>query len=167
MADLASTGKGGRRALLKAAALAPLAVVWCPKEAAATDYASAGEALAAIDVLEAEVVERLRRLEESVSSARAFAASLKRDHETHRRERDVLRSRLGLGARGTPQANVDDALDLEALKNAQEKLTYAHAEALPALSDAPAVHVLARHLVDLSRHLTLVGLWIEAEERRG
>jgi hypothetical protein len=29
------------------------------------------------------------------------------------------------------------------------------------------VQVLAGHMVDLSRHLTLVGLWIEAEERRG
>ena len=166
MADSGSTGKGGRRALLKAAALAPL-VVLRPKEAAATDYASAGEALAAIDALEAEVVERLRSLEESVSSARAFAASLKRDLEEHRRERDGLRSRLGLGPPATPKANVDDALDLEALRSAQEKLTYAHAEALPALAAAAAVHVLARHMVDLSRHLTLVGLWIEAEERRG
>ena len=166
MADSGSTGKGGRRALLKAAALAPL-VVLRPKEAAATDYASAGEALAAIDALEAEVVERLRSLEESVSSARAFAASLKRDHEKHGRERDRLRTRLGLGPRSAPKASLDDPLDLQALKAAQEKLTYAHAEALPALVDAPAVHVLARHLVDLSRHLTLVGLWIEAEEQRG
>ena len=143
MADLESTGKG------------------------ATGYASAGEALAAIDALEAEVVERLLRLEESVFSARAFAASLKRDHQGHRRERDRLRSRLGLGARATPKATFDDPLDLEALRAAQERLTYAHAEALPTLADAAAVQVLARHLVDLSRHLTLVGLWMEAEERRG
>lgn len=167
MADSGSTGSGGRRTLLKAAALAPFAVLLRPSDASGTDYASAGEALAAIDALEAEVVERLRRLEESVSSARAFAASLKRDHEGHRRGRDELRLRLRLPAATPARPSVADALDLEALRGAQEKLTYAHAEALPALGDATAVQTLARHMVDLSRHLTLVGLWIEAEERRG
>ena len=81
--------------------------------------------------------------------------------------RGRLRSRLGLGAPSAPKVVVEDAPDLEALRAALEKLTYAHAEALPALGDAQAVQVLARHMVDLSRHLTLVGLWIEAEERRG
>lgn len=167
MADSGSTGSGGRRALLKAAALAPFAVLLRPRDASATDYASAGEALAAIDALEGEVVERLRRLEEGVSSARAFAAALQGDHQRHRRGREALRLRLGLPAASTAPPSVADALELEALRGAQEKLTYAHAEALPALGDAPAVRTLARHMVDLSRHLTLVGLWIEAEERRG
>ena len=167
MADSGSTGRVGRRALLRTAVLAPLAVVLRPQEAAATDYASAGAAFAAIDALEAEVVLRLRGLEQSGAAARAFATSLKGDHEAHGREREGLRARLGLGARGASKPTVDDALDLEALRAAQEKLTYAHAEALPALADAQAVQVLARHLVDLSRHLALVGLWIEAEERRG
>jgi hypothetical protein len=44
---------------------------------------------------------------------------------------------------------------------------YAHAEALPALGQAPAVREVARHMIDQSRHLTLLGLWIEAEEERG
>jgi hypothetical protein len=30
-----------------------------------------------------------------------------------------------------------------------------------------AVQALARHLVDASRHLTLLGLWLDEEERRG
>jgi hypothetical protein len=29
------------------------------------------------------------------------------------------------------------------------------------------VDTLARHMVDLSRHLTVIDLWIEAEESRG
>ena len=109
----------------------------------------------------------LRALEAGVSSARAFAASLKRDHERHRRERDGLRERLGLGPRASSKEAPLGAVDLEAFRAAQEKLTLAHAEALPALADAPSVQVLASHMVDQSRHLTLVGLWIEAEERRG
>ena len=167
MAASGSTGRGGRRCLLKAAALAPLALLVRPRDASGTDYASAGEALASIDALEAEVAFRLSRLEESVSSARAFAASLRRDQEAHRRERDAVRRRLGVPAATTTRPSVADALELEALRGAEEKLTYAHAEALPALGEATAVQTLARHMVDLSRHLTLVGLWIEAEERRG
>ncbi len=44
---------------------------------------------------------------------------------------------------------------------------HAHAEGLPALGDAGAVAVLARHMVDASRHLTVIDLWIEAEDVRG
>ena len=168
MVALAFTGRAGRRRdLLKAVALAPMALVLRPEPAAAIDYASPGEALAAIDGFEAEVAFRLRALGASGSSARAFTSSLVRDLEAHGRARDQLRLRLGVGARSPANATVEDALDLEGLRAAQEKLTYAHAEALPALGDPQAVHLLAGHLVDLSRHLTLVGLWIEAEERRG
>jgi hypothetical protein len=136
------------------------------RDAGSSEFASAGEAFAALDALGAQVVERLRRIEKSVPSARTFAVSLERDLEEHRRERDALRLRLGLGPADTFRENVDDPLDLEALRAAQEKLTYAHAEALLTLGDAAAVRALARHMVDLSRHLTLLGLWIEAEERR-
>jgi hypothetical protein len=107
----------------------------------------------ALDALEAQVVERLRRLEESVPSARAFASSLERDLEQHRRERDALRLRLGLGRPAAqPRVKVDDPLDLEALRAAQEKLTYAHAEALPdtrgqVLFQSPEDHFLGDVLV--------------------
>jgi hypothetical protein len=167
MADSGFTGRSGRWKVLKAAALAPIGALLCPKVGSPADYASAGEALAAIDVLEGEVVARLRALEAGVSPARAFAASLKRDHDAHRRERDGLRERLGLGARASSKGAAIGVVDLEALRAAQERLTFAHAEALPALANPPSVQVLARHMVDLSRHLTLLGLWIEAEERRG
>lgn len=167
MADSGSTGRGGRRDLLKAVALAPAALLLRPRAVSATEYSSAAEAVDAIDGLEAEVVLRLRALGETGSSARAFASSLGRDLQTHGSERDRLRSRLGLGVRRASKAAVPDALDLEAARAALERLTFAHAEALPALGDAAAVQVLAGHMVDLSRQLTLVGLWIEAEERRG
>lgn len=166
MADSGFTGRHRRLALLKAAVLAPMGVFLFPRDASPTDQVSPGDALAAIDALEGEVMERLGALESGVSSARGFAASLKRDHESHRHTREALRSRLGLGPR-VPTGMADLALDLEGLRGALEKLTFAHAEALPTLADPPSVHVLASHMVDLSRHLTLVGLWIEAEERRG
>ena len=35
------------------------------------------------------------------------------------------------------------------------------------LDNPRAVRALARHMMDLSRHQTLVGLWIESEESRG
>ena len=55
MADSGFTGRSGRRTLLKAAALAPMGALLCPKAGSPADYASAGEALAAIDALEGEV----------------------------------------------------------------------------------------------------------------
>ena len=42
----------------------------------------------------------------------------------------------------------------------------ANAEGLPALPDAAAVDLLARHMVEESRHLTVIDLWIADEERR-
>jgi hypothetical protein len=136
----------------------------------ATDYASAEQAFAAIDDLEAEVVARLRRLMAEVKAAESFAASLLRDHERHRRERASLCQDFGLARPPTsaPEAPApDDALDLAALKEVQERLMYAHAEALPALGEAGMVRGLAAHMVDQSRHLTLLRLWIEADEERG
>ena len=68
--------------------------------------------------LQAEVALRLRALGEAGSSARAFVSSLGRDLETHGRERDRLRSRLGMGARHASKAAVADGLDLEAARDA-------------------------------------------------
>ena len=165
MAASASTGSA-RRDLLKAAALLP--AVLLARRVEATDYASAAEALAAIDALAVEVDARLRRLETEVAPAREFAARLRRDLGRHLAERAEVRRRLGLGAGAKPaDPGLEDALDLEALRAATSKLTYAHAESLPVLGDPFAVRVLARHMVDVSRHLALVALWIEAEERRG
>jgi hypothetical protein len=168
MAESASTGNGRRR-VLRTAALLPAALAAGPRAAAATDYASAEDAFAAIDQLEAEVVARLRRLEADVKVARSFAASLLRDHDRHRREREALRHDLGLVGTtpAAPPPAPNDVLDLAALKETQERLMYAHAEDLPILGQAPAVRELAHHMVDQSRHLTLLGLWVEAEEERG
>jgi hypothetical protein len=152
---LASTS---RRALL-AAALAPLA--------AATEYASANEVFAAIDGLEADVESRLRALAVALPSARAFAQSLLDDHTRHRTRRAALRQRLKLPVASVSTAATADDVSLEALRVAVEALVYAHAEGLPALGDAFAVDQLAHDMVDLSRHLTLVQLWIEQEQNRG
>ena len=147
-----------RRALF-AAALAPLA--------AATEYASPNEVFAAIDALEAAVESRLRALAAALLSARAFAQSLLRDHARHRGGRASLRQRLKLPVASVSTAATADDVSLEALRVAVEALVYAHAEGLPAVGDAFAVDQLAHDMVDLSRHLTLVQLWIEQEQNRG
>jgi hypothetical protein len=161
-----SASTGSRRRLLKAAGLLP-AVLLLPARAEATEYASAAAALGAVEALAAEVGARLQSLAARVAAARAFAESLLRDQARHRKERDRVQERLGLAIGPAPSvAPPGDPLDLEALKGAQERLTYALAESLPVLGRAASVRVIARQMVDCSRHLTLVGLWIEAEERR-
>jgi hypothetical protein len=38
---------------------------------------------------------------------------------------------------------------------------------MPALGDALAVDALSQHLIDLSRQLTVLDLWLDAEADRG
>ena len=158
-----------RRRLLKAAGLASRGAA-SPRGSrlpSAADYASAAAALARDRGPGRRRWWPACRPGRPGRGARAFAESLLRDHARHRAERDRVRGLLGLAAASAPPATAPaDALDLEALKAAQEKLTYAMAEALPVLGRADAVRTIAGQMVDCSRHLTLVGLWIEAEERR-
>ncbi|HXK10606.1 MAG TPA: twin-arginine translocation signal domain-containing protein [Vicinamibacteria bacterium] len=163
---MASTGDRSRRDLLRAAASASVALALGAPSGAA-DYASPAEALRAIDAFEAEVVARLEALGRSVAPARAFASSLLRDLERHRRGREATRRRLGLGIEEPARVSPAAPLDLRALHGAQEKLAYAHAEALPAFADPRDVRSLARHMVDAARHLAVTALWLDAEEERG
>jgi hypothetical protein len=130
--------------------------------ALATDYTSAAEVLETIDRLQADVEGRLRGLVASRADAAALVASLRADHQRHARERARLRRRLGLTAPGVAPPGAPSPVGLAGLREAQQALVYAHAEGLPALADARAVDVLADHMVDLSRHLTIVDLWREA-----
>lgn len=156
-----------RRALLKAALLAPVALALRPAGAQATDYASAAEVFEAIDRLEADAAARLRRLGRQSPAARVFTASALADHERHLRVRARQRARLGLGP--GPAATTAESEDgsLAGLRAAQEALVYAHAEGFPALGDALAVHDLMANMVELARHLTVIDLWLEREEARG
>ncbi|HEY7513354.1 MAG TPA: hypothetical protein VIC87_02700 [Vicinamibacteria bacterium] len=131
------------------------------------DYTSPLEVFEAVDTLEADVSQRLRALSEALASARPFATSLLRDQERHRAARTRLRRRMGLEPAGAPRADARNLLSLGDLRTAQEALVHAHAEGLVAIGDETAVDTLARHMVDLSRHLTVIDLWIEAEESRG
>jgi hypothetical protein len=158
---LASTGSG-RRALLKAALLAPVAAL-AGRGALATDYAAPAEVFDAIDGLEADVAAHLRALRSASAASARLVASVLADHSRHRAARERLRRRLGLAAAaGAPGSRPPAAPDLEALRAAQEALVYAHAEGLPAVADPFVVDALARHMVELSRHLTVTQLWIEA-----
>jgi hypothetical protein len=66
-----------------------------------------------------------------------------------------------------PAATAPSTVDLAALREAQQALVHAHAEGMPALGDRFAVDVLTHHMVDLSRHLTVIDLWIETETQSG
>jgi hypothetical protein len=128
-----------------------------------------------IDRREVEVAGRLAAIARAITGAQAFAGSVASDQARHRGDRDKLRRRLKLPASSVPAPAADPAanpaakpeLSLAALREAQQQLVHAHAEGLPALGDAGAVAVLARHMVDASRQLTVIDLWIEAEELRG
>ncbi len=130
---------------------------------------SARAALDGLEPLLGDVLARLRALEARVPVARAFARSALRDHVRLAGERAALRRSLGLAPAAPPAADaraVDD-LSLAGLRQAQDALVYAHAEALPELGDARAVDLLARHLIECARHLTLLDLWLQLEEQRG
>jgi 2-methylisocitrate lyase-like PEP mutase family enzyme len=120
-----------------------------------------------IDRREVEVAARLDAIARAIAGAQAFADSVASDHARHRADRDKLRRRLKLPISSAPAAAPKPDLSLAALREAQQELVHAHAEGLPALNDAGAVAVLARHMVDASRQLTVIDLWIEAEELRG
>ena len=133
--------------------------------------ASTGEAraaLAAIERLERDVDERLASVVRVVPAARAFAAGVARDRARHREQRADVRRWLRLAPPAVvehDEAPID--ISLEGLRTAQQALVHAHAEGLPLLGDARAVHRLGEHLVDLARHLAVVELWTEMEEDRG
>lgn len=156
-----------RRELLKGAALAPLALLVQVPVARATDYASGADALDAADRLEADVAARLRGISRVRPGAVAFARSVLADHERHRARRAWVRRRLRLPPSAPPADTISQEVELDGLRSAQQDLVYAHAEGLPALDDAQAVDAMARNLVDLSRHLTVIDLWIEGEVQGG
>src|SRR5207247_2300710 len=160
---LASTG---RRRFLRGAAAAPLVCLGRPAAVRATEYASASEVLDTINRREVEVAGRLAAIARAIAGAQAFADSVASDPAGHRPRRDKLRHRLKLPASSAPAPPPPPDLSLAALREAQQELVHAHAEGLPALGDAGAVAVLARHLIDASRQLTVIDLWIEAEELR-
>jgi hypothetical protein len=162
-----------RRSILGLLGIAAAASFLDCDAAHAKDYGSATEALDEIDRLESDVVRRLSGLAAESPAARNLAQSLIDDHRRHAAERAWVRRLLGaassrpVGAASTERPQSVDDQALQALRSNQEALVYAHAEGLPALGDARAVSALARHLVDLSRHLTVIDLWLETEGGRG
>lgn len=157
-----------RRAVVRGLALAPLLAWGLPRRGEAKDYALPDEVLRDIVAFEHDVDARLRALRGKVPGSGPFVDSVRAVHERHARERRRLAGAGGApgGALGGGAGGAND-LSLSALRKAQAALVYAHAEGLPVLPDAAAVDLLARHMVDEARHLTVIDLWIEAEERRG
>jgi hypothetical protein len=148
-----------RRHALGALTAAALSV----RPAEPRDYASAAEVLDEIERRSAEVGASLAAIVSAMPGARAFADSVRADHARQRAERDAIRRRMRL----TPSATAEVAppvTTLDALRALQQELVHAHAEGLPALDDEAAVRTLAAHMVDLSRHLTVIDLWIELHD---
>jgi hypothetical protein len=152
--------------VIRAALLVPAGLA-AARAAEATDYASPAEVLDAIDRLEADAAARLHAIGAGLPAARGFTDSALADQVRQRGERASIRRRLGVATATTAAAVPSDDRDLERLRVAQEALVHAHAEGLPALHDAAAVDLLARHMVVLARHLAVIQLWIEAEDARG
>jgi hypothetical protein len=152
-----------RRAALRA--MAALGAVAAPRVAGARDYASASEVLDTIDGLAAEVEGALDAIVRKVPGAAAFATSLRADHARERAGRAAVRSRLRLPSAAASKSRADSA-SLDGLRSLQQDLVHAHAEGLPALDDERAVQVLAGHMVEAARRLTVIDLWIELEGQR-
>ena len=131
------------------------------------EYAGPAEVFDAIDRWEADVDARLRSIAAALFSAQAFASSVLADHARFRRVRASLRGRLQLVPAAAPPAPTLSDRSLEALRTAQQALVHAHAEGLSSLGHAEAVDVLAHHMVEGARHLTVIDLWIEMESERG
>ena len=165
---LESTGSvPTRRVLLKALALAPVGALVLPtRPAEATDYAGPEQVFEAIDRLEADVAARLDAIARALPSAQAFAGSVQVEQRRQRAERGNLRRRLGLSEVQRRDAAPSTDTSLEGLRAGQEALVYAHAEGLPALGDPFCVDVLAHQMVQNSRILTVIQLWIESEGQR-
>jgi hypothetical protein len=149
-----------------AAAAAAVALCGAPP-ARAADYASAAEALDAIDAFEVDVERYCLRLAHVAPAARPMLSSFARDRERHREHRRRLRERLGVSPASSAAASEAPSAALDVVREAQSALVYAHAESLPTLNDAVGVGLVMGDMVDLARHLTLFDLWIEAEAARG
>ena len=156
-----------RRRRFLAAVAGVSAAALRPRRLRADEYGSPREVFEAIDRLEADVDLRLGRIAAALPTATAFAQAVVADHERHRGVRASLRRRLELPTASARLAAPEAGRGLDALRTAQEALVHAHAEGLPALGDREAVDTLARHMVDGSRHLTVIDLWIELEAARG
>lgn len=114
-----------------------------------------GPALDAIDTLSAEAAVRLAAIAVAWPRAAAFASSASADLARHRHERRAEQARA---------PKPEQPASLPRLRAALEALMYAHAEALPAIANRSMVRRLAEHMVDLSRLLTVVDLWLESED---
>jgi hypothetical protein len=156
-----------RREVLRALAAAPAAAgALVAREAAGKEYASAAEVLAEVARLEADVDARLFAVARAVPGARAFAESVRRDHERHAAQRAAIASRLAVAVPVAAPPPLAPERGLEPLRQAQQDLVHAFAEGLPVFDDAAAIHVLAAQMVDAARHLTVLDLWVELEEQR-
>lgn len=138
-----------------------------PRIARAREYTSAAEVLDTIDRLSAEVDAALAVIAKGLPAVLPFAESVRADHVRERADRAAIRARRRLRAAIGPAPVTRPSRSLDALRTLQQELVHAHAEGLPALDDPAAVQVLARHLVEASRRLTVIDLWLELEEQRG
>jgi hypothetical protein len=150
-----------RRGVLRALAALPVAATLPSPSAEARDYTGPGEVFAAVESFSRVVEARLEAILRRVPGARAFVRSAAADLVRHRAQREALA--IYRAPKATAGSHVDDAASLPGLRESLVELMYAHAEGLPALRDGDAVARLTAHMIDLSRLVTVVDLWLEAE----
>jgi hypothetical protein len=148
-----------RRGVLRVAVAAPLALL--ARSADARDYKDAAEVWDTLETLAARADARLLALARAYPPASRFVASARADLARHRVER--IRLRAVSAAPPAAPAEVDEPRSLPKLREVLADLMHAHAEGLPALRREDAVRRLGEHMVDLSRLVTVVDLWIAAE----
>jgi len=127
---------------------------------------SAGAALDTMDARAALVEAMLGALRKDSAPFRRGASSFLDDLARCRKDRAAVRRLLGLlPAPGS--APVDKPGSLRNLREAQQELVFGYAEGIPSLDDSRAVALLVPDLLDLARHLAVMDLWIEGEDKNG
>ena len=123
--------------------------------------------MSAIDALEADVAGRLSALAAALPAARAFVASLLADHERHRAVRADVRRMLRLAVAAAIVAVARRHVARRRCGPRRRRSSTPTPRAFPPSARPLAVDAMARNMVDLARHLTVIDLWIEAEAVRG
>jgi hypothetical protein len=127
-------------------------------------FPSADAALDAMDARSLTVEASLEALRLDSAPLRKGATSILADLRRCRQNRLAVRRLLGL-LPVAPSPSAPKSTSLRDLRAAEQDLVFAHAEGIPVLGNPRAVSLLVPDLLDVARHLALVDLWLEEEDK--
>ena len=107
------------------------------------------------------------RLARHVPGGAAPSRSVLADHERQRAERERLRRRLGLAVGRARAGRRADDLRFERSARRRRRWCTPTRRACPPSATPRPWTAWRAHMVELARHLTVIDLWIDAEESRG